>query len=205
MRNEPATRSVFFPSVLVLVRLNCRDGVVPSCVVLFRPCITMILETSPCIPCGTQYYEDRGVSAVFEWGEYTLTKSEIISFAGTFDPQPYHVGEEAAKDSFFGRLVTSGIHTLSLTVRMTVTHFLRDLASMGGRWMDELRYYQPVEPSDTLEIVEKWPSEHHPKRGYVDLERRVVDENGDEVLSVITHNIVRRPNPESLSEGMFST
>jgi len=67
---------------------------------------------------------------------------------------------------------------------------------MGGSGMDELRWYTPVRPGDTLtvraEILEKTPSDSHPDRGYVDFKRRVYNDDGDEVMSVISHNIVRR-------------
>jgi acyl dehydratase len=154
-------------------------------------------------PTVVRYYEDLAVGDVFECGEYTITEAEIVEFASEFDPQPYHTDPEAASDTFFGELVASGAHTFSLTVRMTVTNFLDDLENMGGWGMDELRYHQPVRPGDTLsfeiEVVEKSTSDSHPERGTVDFERRVSDEDGEDVLSVVSHNLVRRrdPAPES--------
>ncbi|MFB1062732.1 MaoC family dehydratase [Natrinema sp. H-ect4] len=144
----------------------------------------------------SKLFEDLDEGETFESGTHTVTKSEIVSFAEQFDPQPFHVDEAAAEDSMFGGLVASGLHTLSLATRLTVDDCLSEIANMGGSGMDELRWYTPVRPGDTLtvraEILEKTPSDSHPDRGYVDFKRRVYNDDGDEVMSVISHNIVRR-------------
>lgn len=146
------------------------------------------------------YFEDIEVGTTYEVGRYTVTKDEIISFAEQFDPQPFHTDEEAAKESMFGELVASGLHTLCLCVRLFVTEFVNGetaLANMGGLGMDDLRWHAPVTPGDTLslelEVVETTPSESHDDRGYVTFDRRVYANDGDEpVLSIRSHNIVRR-------------
>lgn len=125
-----------------------------------------------------------------------MTKDEMISFAEQFDPQPFHVDEEAAVNSMFGGLVASGLHTLSLATRLTIDGCLSKIANMGGSGMDELRWYTPVQPGNTLtvrvEVLEKTPSDSRDDRGYVDFERRVFNDDGEEVMSVVSHNIVRR-------------
>jgi acyl dehydratase len=145
----------------------------------------------------TLYYEDLEVGDTFEVGRYTVTRDEIIAFAEQFDPQPFHVDEEAAKESMFGELVASGLHTLCLSVRLFVTEFVQGegMANMGGLGMDDLQWHEPVCPDDTLslhiEVVEKTRSESRDDRGYVTFDRRVfVDE--EEVLSITSYNIVRR-------------
>lgn len=148
----------------------------------------------------TKFFEDLSEGETFESDTYTITKEEIISFAEQFDPQPFHVNEAAAEDSMFGELVASGLHTLSLTTRLTVDGCLSEIANMGGSGMDELRWYTPVRPGDTLsvhvEVHEKTPSDSRSDRGYVDLKRRVYDDDGEEVMSAISHNIVRRREPD---------
>ena len=146
-----------------------------------------------------RYFEDLEVGDTFEVGSYTVTKSEIVEFAEQFDPQPFHVDEAAAQASLFGELVASGLHTLCLSVRLFVTEFVtpdEGLANMGGLGMDELRWHQPVTPGETLtlriEVVEKTPSESKPDRGYVDFRRSVWNEEGEKLLSIVSHNIVRR-------------
>ncbi len=147
----------------------------------------------------TQYYEDLTVGDTFETSGYTITKDEIVEFAEQFDPQPFHIDEEAATESMFGELVASGLHTLCLSVRLFVTEIVNgevDLANMGGLGMDDLRWHQPVRPGDTLrvraEVLEKTPSTSRSDRGYVEFRRTVFTDGDDEVMSIRSHNIVRR-------------
>lgn len=150
----------------------------------------------------TRYFEDLAVGDVLESSGYTITEDEIIEFAEQFDPQPFHVDPEAAKDSMFGGLVASGLHTLCISVRLFVTEFTQGpdaIANMGGSGLDELRWYEPVRPGDTLrvrsEVIERRPSESRDDRGYVDF-RRSVTVDGDEVLSFISHNIVAQADTD---------
>ncbi|MGM0590620.1 MAG: MaoC family dehydratase [Halobacteriota archaeon] len=152
----------------------------------------------------TRYYEDLTIGATYDVGSYTLTKSEIITFAEQFDPQPFHVDEEAAKESMFGELVASGLHTLCLSVRLFVTEFVtpdEGIANMGGLGMDDLRWHRPVKPGDTLrlriEVADKRLSESHSDRGYVDFERTVFNDDDEQVLSIRSHNIVRRERADA--------
>jgi acyl dehydratase len=164
----------------------------------------------------TLYFEDLTVGDRYEVGEYTVTKDEIITFAEQFDPQPFHTDEEAAKESVFGELVASGLHTLCLSARLFVTEFVQSegggsddanrsssdgsvsrsgLANMGGLGMDDLRWHEPVRPGDTLrvgiEVAEKTVSESHDDRGYVEFERHTYADD-TEVMTSRSYNIVRR-------------
>ena len=150
----------------------------------------------------TRYYEDLTVGDTYETGGYTVSKEEIVEFAEQFDPQPFHVDEAAAEESMFGELVASGLHTLCLSVRLFVTDFVQGeegVANMGGLGMDDLRWHEPVRPGDTLrvraEVVEKTPSESRSDRGYVEF-HRTVHVDGAEVMSITSHNIVRRAEAE---------
>ncbi len=143
------------------------------------------------------YFEDLSVGDQYEVGEYTIGKAELIDFAEQFDPQPFHVDEDAAKDSVFGELVASGLHTLCLSTRLFVTEFVKsgeELRNMGGFGMDDLRFHEPVRPGETLrieiEVIEKTPSESRSDRGYVEFERRTLTDR--KVMSVRSHNIVGR-------------
>ncbi len=146
----------------------------------------------------TRYFEDLEVGETYETGSYTITKEEIITFAEQFDPQPFHVDEEAAQESMFGGLVASGLHTLCLSVRLFITEFVQGeegVANMGGSGMDDLQWQKPVYPGDALrvqiEVIGKTPSESRPERGYVDFRRRVFTDD-EEVMSLVSHNIIRR-------------
>ncbi len=146
------------------------------------------------------YFEDLSVGYQYEAGEYTIEKDEIIEFAEQFDPQPFHLDEELAKETMFGELVASGLHTLCLSVRLFVTEFVNanDMKNMGGIGMDDLRWHEPVRPGDTLsieiEVVEKTPSETRDDRGYVEFERRTFTDQ--HVMSIRSYNIVRRRDAE---------
>lgn len=146
-----------------------------------------------------RYFEDLEVGATYEVGGYALTKAEIVAFAEQFDPQPFHLDEAAAEESVFGELVASGLHTLCLSVRMFVTEFVLPedgLANLGGLGLDDLRWHRPVTPGDTLalriEVADKTPSESRDDRGYIEFDRRVHNHDDEEVLSFVSHNIVRR-------------
>lgn len=144
-----------------------------------------------------RYYDDLAVGEVYETSSYTVTKEEITTFAEQFDPQPFHLDEEAARESMFGGLVASGLHTLCLSAYLVVSEFIlgeEGVASMGGLGMDELRWHRPVYPGDSLsvqvEVVEKTPSESRTDRGYVDFRRVVSNADGEKVLSMIVHHVV---------------
>lgn len=143
----------------------------------------------------SRYFEDLTVGEIHAAGEYTLTNTEIIEFAEQFDPQSFHTDEAAAKESMFEGLVASGLHTLCLATRLTIKGVLQDVAIRGGCGMDEIRWYEPVRPGDTLsveaEVLDKSTDERHSDRGYVDFGRSAYTENG-EVMSLVLHNIVRR-------------
>lgn len=148
------------------------------------------------------YYEDLSVGDIYERGSTSLTKQEIISFAEQFDPQPFHIDEEAAAESMFDGLVASGLHTLCLSVRIFVTEFVNTsdgLANMGGIGLENVRWHEPVRPDDTLtlviEVADMEPSDTRTDRGYVTFDRRVRNQDDMEVMSFQSVNIVERRNP----------
>jgi acyl dehydratase len=151
----------------------------------------------------TRYYEDLEIGDTFETGDYTVTKEEIISFAEQFDPQPFHVDEQAAQDSMFGELVASGMHTLCISTRLFITEFVQGeegIANMGGLGMDDLRWHAPVFPDDTLsltiEVLDKAPLESRSDGGRVDFRLRVFNADG-KVLSNSSYNVVRHRNTDA--------
>lgn len=145
-----------------------------------------------------RYYEDIAVGEEVELGSYTFTKEEILTFAEQYDPQPFHVDEEAATESIYGGLIASGWHTGSVCMRLLAQGFLNETESMGAPGLDELNWHRPVRPGDTIsasiEILDKSPSSSRDDRGYV--KNRVVGRNqdGEDVLSWEATNIIgRRP------------
>jgi acyl dehydratase len=149
-----------------------------------------------------KYYEDIAVGDTEEFGEYHVTKEEIIEFASKYDPQPFHTDEEAAKESPFGELVASGWHTAAICMRLLVDNMMDKRASMGARGVDELRWKRPVKPGDTLhlrtEVVDKRRSESDPGRGYVDNKMEGLNQDGEVVISWVGLGMVAVRDPESV-------
>ncbi|WP_254525694.1 MaoC family dehydratase [Natrinema caseinilyticum] len=143
----------------------------------------------------SRYFEDLDPGDVFETRSYTIEKDEIVEFAEEFDPQPFHVDEAAAGESIFGELIASGHHTMCIASKLTVEDVFDEIANLGGRGMDDLRFRRPVQPGDTLrvelEVIEKSASDRHADRGDVTFEQRVYNDDA-EVLSVRMQCIVRR-------------
>src|SRR5437870_3196748 len=103
---------------------------------------------------GKVYLEDFEKGSVIELrGRRTVTREEIIAFAREFDPQPFHLDEDAAKRSPFGGLIASGWHTTAMVMRLIVDEFLApDSGSLGSPGADEIRWLKPVRPGDTLRL-----------------------------------------------------
>jgi acyl dehydratase len=98
------------------------------------------------------YWEDFPVGLVREFGGMTLTKEEIVRFAKQYDPQPFHVDEEAARHTVFGGLVASGWQTCSVAMRMMCDAYLLESASAGSPGIESIRWTVPVRPGDTLRL-----------------------------------------------------
>jgi acyl dehydratase len=131
----------------------------------------------------------------------TVTKEEILSFARQFDPQPFHVDEEAARQSPYGGLIASGWHTAALCMRLIVELLGTGSGSLGSPGVDELRWLKPVRPGDELsvrvEVLEAIPSRSKPDRGLVKLRYTMRNQKGEDVMTMIALGLVlRRPEVE---------
>jgi acyl dehydratase len=116
-----------------------------------------------------RYLEDLKVGDRFQSGPYEVTEKAINDFAREFDPQPFHLDRDAAKQSVFGGLVASGWHTAAITMRLLVTSDLNLAGGAIGLGVDELRFPRPVRPGDILrlelEVVDVRESQSKPDRG----------------------------------------
>ena len=144
------------------------------------------------------YLEDLQVGQRYGSGTVTVTPEGIKAFAGEFDPQPFHLDEEAAKASLFGGLAASGWHTAALTMKLLVGGEFLPHGGLIGAAVDEFRWPRPVRPGDVLrvdsEILEILPSRSRPDRGMV--KARIVTSNqaGEPVQTmVVTMVVPRRP------------
>lgn len=96
------------------------------------------------------HYEDIEVGRTTVLGHKIVTREEIIAFARAFDPQPFHLDEEAAKESIVGRLCASGWHSCAIMMRLLCDGLLLHSASLGSPGMEEVRWQKPVFPDDRL-------------------------------------------------------
>lgn len=135
-----------------------------------------------------RYWEDFQVGEVIEVGPITVSEEEIVEYATRFDPQPFHIDAEAAKESMFGGLVASGWHTTALFMGMFVRAVLLDSASLGSPGVDEIRWTAPVRPGDTLTgrstVTDIQPSSRDPQRGTVFTTNEVFNQDGVLVLTL---------------------
>jgi acyl dehydratase len=145
-----------------------------------------------------RWFEDFREGEVTGVGPVTVTEDDILSFAQQFDPQPFHVDAEAARESPFGGLIASGWHTAALYMGMFVREVLLDSASLGSPGIEELRWTAPVRPGDTLRgrsrVLEARPSEKNPKRGTVYSEHEVLNQDDVVVMRFRSYgHFARRP------------
>src|SRR5438105_5852946 len=99
-----------------------------------------------------RYFEDFHAGDIFDLGSVKITEEEIIAFARQFDPQPFHIDPERARDSIFGGLVASGWHTVSIFMRLFVDGVLNEAASIASPGVKEVRWLKPVRPGDVLRM-----------------------------------------------------
>jgi acyl dehydratase len=143
-----------------------------------------------------RYWEDFEAGEVTELGTYEVTRDEILEFARRYDPQPFHVDEDAADAGPFGGLAASGWHTAAMFMRLFVDGVFEESASMGSPGVEELRWTAPVRPGDTLtgrvRVVETYPSERRPDRGTVITENEVLNQDGVVVMTMRARGFFRR-------------
>ncbi len=123
-----------------------------------------------------------------EFGSRTVTREEIVAVAPQFDPQPFHLDEDAARASLFGGLCASGWHTCALAMRMMCDDYLLRSASLGSPGLDAVRWTRPVFPGDTLRVrltvLEARPMASRPGVGLVRSRWEVFNQNDDAVLTM---------------------
>ncbi|MDY7225005.1 MaoC family dehydratase [Hyalangium rubrum] len=145
-----------------------------------------------------RYFDDFQVGETFETRSYLVTREEILTFARQYDPQPFHIDEEAARHSIFGGIIASGWNTASICHRLVVENILGNTASMGSPGLDELRWLRPVRPGDELsvrvEVLSLAPSRSKPDRGAIKFRFEVRNQTGEPVMTEIaTALFSRRP------------
>ena len=144
------------------------------------------------------YLEDFAVGGKFSSPSLRITAEEIKAFAAQFDPQPFHLDEQAARGTIFGGLAASGWHTAAFTMRILLQSELQPANGIIGGGLDELRWPRPTRPGDDLrveaEVLEVRPSKSRPGEGLVKLRVTTLNQNGEAVQVFVPNLLVlRRP------------
>jgi acyl dehydratase len=133
------------------------------------------------------YFEDQDVGRRDHLGSKTVTREEIVAFASQFDPQPFHLNEDAGKRTPYGGLIASGWHTCAILMRLLADNLLANAAGMGAPGIEFVRWLKPVRPGDTLtvvsEVVQTKPSRTKPF-GFVTRRFEMTNQNGETVLTL---------------------
>jgi acyl dehydratase len=147
------------------------------------------------------YFEDFPVGQAREYGDFEVNALRIKAFAEQFDPQPFHLDEQAARETMAGGLIASGWHTVVMLHRMNYEGFLKRMASQGGLGVEEIRWTKPVRPGDRLAakctVAAARPSKSRPDLGIVDFAFECFNQKRELVMTEKLIALVkRRPQPE---------
>jgi acyl dehydratase len=145
------------------------------------------------MPAKLLYLEDLSVGMKFQAGPEKISEADIIAFAKEFDPQPFHMDPEAAKNTIFRGLAASGWHTMGVTMRMLVNGaapLAGGIIGFGG----EISWPRPTRPGDELsvesEVIELTPSRSKPNQGVVTLRSSTKNQQGETVLILTSKNLI---------------
>lgn len=154
-----------------------------------------------------KYYEDLVVGTVTQSSRtYKVTRGEVIEFASKYDPQPFHLDDEAAAKTHFGRLSASGWHTGAMTMRLMVDTWkdMEPTAGLGSPGIDELRWVKPVFPGDELrvevELIAKRRMKSRRDMGLTRSKQTVYNQNDEVVMTMIGNGLIRVRDPEGDAE-----
>jgi acyl dehydratase len=156
------------------------------------------------------FYEDRHVGEIYELGSHTFTKDEIIAFAEKFDPQPFHLDEEAGRKSFLGGFCASGWHTAAIWIshfvayRQRIEQQIRDSGNPVARYgpspgFRNLMWIKPVFPGDTITFrgrtAAKIDLKSRPDRGLLQTDSQGRNQRGEVVFNIRGQILAERREP----------
>jgi len=135
----------------------------------------------------TYFYEDFKIGDIYKSGPYHVTAEEIKEFAQKYDPQPFHLDEEAAKKTIFKGIAASGWHTAAMSMNLLVRALPQIEGGMIGRNVKNLQWHLPVRPDDVLryeaEIVNMRASKSKPSIGIIVGHSSTINQNDEIVQS----------------------
>ncbi|SHE41016.1 Acyl dehydratase [Lampropedia hyalina DSM 16112] len=142
------------------------------------------------------YLEDLAVGDIFRSAEHALDTEQIFDFARQFDPQPFHLDPQAARDSLFKGLAASGWHTAAITMKLLVASLPLSGGIIGAGV--ELQWPRPTRADDRLHVVSTIrqivPSRSKPDRGIITVECHTLNQDGDICQQMVTQIVIlRRP------------
>ena len=134
-----------------------------------------------------------------------IEKERIKTFAAEFDPQPFHLDEQAASSSLFEGLAASGWHTAAATMRLLVESDLKPAGGIVGAGFDEVRWPRPTRPSDELrvesEVLQVRRSKSRPEQGMVKVRTTTFNQRDEIVqVSVVSLVVPRRPSGRCVAQ-----
>ena len=134
------------------------------------------------------YWEDLPVGTTLDLGSVTVDRQEVLEFARKYDPQPFHLSDEAAAGTHFGRLAASGWHTCAMAMGLMARNFLNQSSGLGSPGQEQLKWLKPVYPGDTLtlrqRVTESRPLKSRPGVGLTRLVWEVSNQHGQQVLLI---------------------
>lgn len=143
-----------------------------------------------------RYFEEFAVGQTFGSGHVQVDKEQILRFAREFDPQPFHLDEEAARHTIFGGLAASGWHTAALTMKLLAGSDVKPAGGIVGGGSDECRWPRPVRPGDELhlhnEVLEVRDSRSRPEIGLVKIKTTTLNQNNEPVQILVANLLVQR-------------
>jgi len=147
-----------------------------------------------------RYLEDFEVGQKFSSDRLVVEKGRIKTFAAEFDPQPFHLDDDAARNTMFGGLVASGWHTAAITMKLLVESDLKPAGGIVGAGFDELRWPLPVRPGDELrvesEILNVRTSKSQPQQGLIKVRTTTLNQNDEPVQVAVANLVVPRRGKE---------
>lgn len=153
---------------------------------------------------AARHFEDFAEGDSFRSPSLTLTESAIVDFALTWDPQPFHIDAEYARErGNYGGLIASGLHTMAATLRLWLADGVFAACNIGSPGLDNVRFPRPVRPGDTLtvttEILSLRASESKPDRGIARIRHTTRQQAGAVVMTMEATVFLRRRPSELTS------
>lgn len=151
------------------------------------------------------HWEDFTPGLSMTFGPREVGRDEIVQFATDFDPQPFHLDEEAGKASLFGGLAASGWHTASIVMRMMCDGFILDSSSLGSPGLDSLKWHKPVLVGDALRarmtVLDSRPMKSKPHVGLVQTRWEALNQRDEIVMTIESWAMFGRRTPGAAVTG----